>query len=63
MCEKKPAFVGNKTFYGWTHYNSDHQKRSDIFSKKVTGSTIARWTNYAKLNRKLSETSFSLDFC
>jgi hypothetical protein len=38
---KKPAVGHSKAFYGWTQYNTDHQKRSGIFSKNVMAHLIS----------------------
>jgi hypothetical protein len=46
------------------HNITQSTKKDQVFFQRwVTGSTIARWSEYAELNWKLSEKSFSLDFC
>ena len=46
------------------HKIAQTTKKDQVFFQRwVTGSTIARWSEYAELNWKLSEKSLSLDFC
>ena len=46
------------------HNITQTTKKDQVFIQRwVTGSTIVRWSEYAELNWKLSEKSFSLDFC